>query len=218
MFTRCPECQKTQPLTLEQLRASRGMLRCIQCSALFDALMTISETEVNDNAQLNPVKPLPWDKKKQLGNLYWCIGLIFSLLMLVAQLVYFEGYALSQKQGFRLWVEKICAQLNCNLPVYQNIDEFEVLHRSLTLLPDQNYAFNIVFSNQAAFRQKYPNIKLTLLNFSGQAFAHRIFFPADYLSNAFSIGAIEADATTEINLKIVAPKTKVGGFDFDFQY
>lgn len=219
MFTRCPTCQRTQPLTIEQLRANRGMLRCVQCSELFDALMFISETETTDTIESIPAKPLPWDSgKKRPDKPYWRLGLILGLILLVAQFVYFEGHALSQKPGLRNWAEKLCARLNCDLPAYQNIDELEVLHRSLTLLPDQNYAFKIVVSNQAPFRQKYPNINLTLLNFNGQAFAHRLLTPADYHSDALGSGTIEADATTEIILKIAAPKTKVGGYDFDFIY
>ena len=50
MFTQCPECQTIQTLTLAQLRAGRGMLRCRHCSVLFDALERISETkEINSS-------------------------------------------------------------------------------------------------------------------------------------------------------------------------
>lgn len=218
MFTRCPKCQRTQPLTIEQLRASRGMLRCVQCSELFDALMFISETEAADTIESGAANPLPWDYRKQPDKPYWRLGFILGLMLLAVQFVYFEGHALIQKPGIHLWAEKICVQLNCTLPIYQNIDELEVLHRSLTLLPDKNYSFKIVVSNQAAFRQKYPNINLTLLNFNGQAFARRLFIPGDYLSDALGSGIIEANATTEINLKIATPKTKIGGYDFNLIY
>lgn len=215
MFTRCPECQKTQALTLEQLRSGRGMLRCDHCSALFDALASIGETEAVDT-DIKPASPLPWDRKQQAKPIYWNLGLGFGLILLLTQLIYFEGPRLSQQPGLRLWIEKICAQLGCNPPAYKNNAEFEVIHRSFTQAPDQHYDFRIVFSNQASFRQNYPDINLTLLNFSGEPFAHRVFSPKDYLPDASIAQAIEADATTEINLKIAAPKTKVGGYDFDF--
>lgn len=218
MFTQCPECQKTQPLTLEQLRSSRGMLRCPHCSTLFDALISICETEPADSSssEIKPAKTLPWDRKKQSHTLYWGIGLVFGVLLLITQIIYFEGWALNQNPKMHLWIEKACLQFNCNPPTYKNSKEFEILDRSFSLLPDQNYAFRVVFSNQAPFRQNYPDINLTLLDFSGKAFTHRIFFPADYLPDTKHADAIEAEATIEITLKIAAPKIKVGGFDFDF--
>jgi len=220
MFTRCTECKAIHSLSLEQLRKSRGMMRCGECSAMFDALTFISETEPCDEGieeSLVP-KPLPWDVTRQKNARFWTIGLMSGLLLLAVQLSYFEGPAIIQYPGFRLWAENICSQLGWKLPVYKNADEFEILHRSLTLLPDQNYLLNVVFSNQAPFRQSYPNFHLTLLNFNGQVFAERVFFPSDYLSGASAKSTIAADATEEISLKILAPKTKIGGYDFDFSY
>lgn len=218
MFTRCPDCQKTQPLTVEQLRSGRGMLRCTRCSSMFDALLLISEIEVTGTAENEPVEPALWAKSREPKRLHWGFAFAVGLLMLVVQSVYFEGYALTQKPGFRLWAENFCSQFHCQLPVYRNIDEFEVLHRSLAELPDHNYAFKVVFSNQAAFRQPYPNINLTLLDFDGKAFAQRMLLPEDYISDASKTVMIEAEATAEISLNIAAPNTKVGGFDFDFTF
>ncbi len=217
MFARCPDCQKTQELTVEQLRMSRGMLRCVHCSSMFDALSSLSETEETE-AAVETVEPFPQDQAERPRNRFWGAGLAVGIALLLTQIVYFEGYALTQKPGFRAWAEKLCAPLHCRLPVYRNISEFEVLHRSLTVLPNQNYAFRIVFSNQAAFRQPYPGIDLTLIGFDGRKFAHRLLSPDDYLSGASKNSMIEAEATAEINLTIAAPATKVGGFDFDFTF
>ena len=145
-------------------------------------------------------------------------GLVIGLLLLIGQIVYFEGYAFSQNPAVRPGLVKLCQLINCQLPVYKNLDEFTLLHGSFTPLPDQNYAFRVVMSNQAAFAQPYPNIKLTLLDYSGNAFAHRIFQPRDYLPEDAVASVMAADATTEISLKIAAPKTKVGGSTFDLIY
>ncbi|MGZ8096238.1 MAG: zinc-ribbon and DUF3426 domain-containing protein [Methylosarcina sp.] len=219
MFARCPECRKKLPLTVEQLRESRGMLRCEQCSCTFDALPFISEGNAIDDIVVGAMrKSLPWEKTKQPPSRFWSLGVILGLAMLMAQFLYFEGYALTQKPHFRLWAEKLCDRLKCQLPAYRNLDELEVLHRSFTVLPDGNYVFKIVFSNQAAFRQNYPNIKLTLLNFSGRPFARRMILPKDYLSDPSQAETLEANTTREISLEIAAPQTKVGGYDFEFTY
>jgi hypothetical protein len=192
-------------------------LRCNSCSAMFDALERISETEEINHSENLPAKSLPWDKERSSGNIYWRAGLVISLLLLIGQIVYFEGYAFSQNPSLRPGLEKLCQQLNCHIPVYKNLDEFTLLHGFFNPLPDQNYLFQAVINNQAEFSQPYPNIKLTLLDYNGNAFAHRIFRPRDYLPEASSTD-MAADAITEISLKIAAPKTKVGGSAYELIY
>jgi len=218
MFTQCPECQTIQPLTLIELRTTRGMLRCGKCSASFDALKHISETEEINKSDHHSSKPLPWDRESMSGNAHWRTGLIIGVLLLIAQTIYFEGYAFTQNAAIRPALTKLCQFINCRLPVYKNLDEFTILHGSFTPLPDQNYSFRLVMSNQAPFTQLYPNVRLTLLDYSGNAFTYRIFQPADYLPEDAVTNVIAADATTEITLKIAAPKTKVGGSTFDLIY
>ncbi|MGR9036562.1 MAG: zinc-ribbon and DUF3426 domain-containing protein [Gammaproteobacteria bacterium] len=220
MFTRCTECKTLHSLPLEQLRHARGMMRCSECSAMFDALIFIHETEPSDednDSSLGP-RPLPWDASRRNDARFWTVGLAAALLLLSFQIIRFESPSIMQNHGVRLWAEKAGAHLGFKLPAYQNADEFEILHRSLSIMPDQNYLLNVVFSNQAPFRQPYPNFRLTFFNYNGQAFAERVFYPSDYLSGASAQSTLAADATTEINLKILAPKTKVGGYDFDFSY
>ena len=218
MFTQCPECQFIQPLTPAQLRDGRGMLRCSHCSAMFDALERISETEEINPSENLPAGQLPWDKASRPGNTFWRTGLVFGLLVLIGQIIYFEGYAFTQNPAVRPGLAKLCDRIKCQLPVYKNLDEFSLLHGSFTPLPDQNYDFKVVMSNQADFSQAYPNIKLILFDYSGNAFAHRIFQPRDYLPEDAVTSLMAADATTEISLKIAAPKTKVGGSTFDLIY
>jgi predicted Zn finger-like uncharacterized protein len=215
MFTVCPDCQTTHALTLEQLRSDRGVMRCNNCSSLFDVLEFISESKpVTVSKEEKPPQRLPWEPVKTAGRAYWQAGLILGLFLLIAQIVYFEGYALSQNPAFRPHLEKICERLNCPLPVYKNLDDFNVLQGSFVLLPDRNYAFRAVITNQADFPQNYPTIKLTLLDYNEKPFAHRVFYPQDYLPETNGATVMIPDKTTEISLTIAAPATKVGGYTF----
>ncbi|MEP6939329.1 MAG: zinc-ribbon and DUF3426 domain-containing protein [Rudaea sp.] len=44
MFTQCPECLTVYAVTPETLAKGRGSVRCAHCSAVFDALRTLTDT------------------------------------------------------------------------------------------------------------------------------------------------------------------------------
>ncbi len=214
MFTQCPECQTTQSLTLEQLRGTRGMIQCRHCSVLFDALALISETEAIASEKNLSDSTLPWDHEKRSKSIYWSIGVCFCLLLLVAQMVYFEGYNFTQSSKIRPFLTAVCQRIACRLPDYKNPDQFNIVG-SFKQMPDQNYEFHAAISNEADFPQVYPNVRLTLLNFNSKPFAARVFQPHDYLPEAKRASTMNPDTSTEISLKIAAPKSAVGGSSFE---
>jgi len=190
---------------------------------MFNALEFISETSdaynaENLSAQGMRTQAMPWDKQNESSNAFWGIGVLLTVLLLVAQIIYFEGYAFSQNTRFRPGLEKICRYLDCKLPLYQNPDEFAVLHGSFQPLPDHGYEFRAIITNEAAFTQALPNITLNLLDYNGKRFTHRVFGPRDYLPESASLTDLASGATTEIRLLIAAPKTGIGGYTFDITY
>lgn len=234
MFTQCPNCHQKQSLTVEQLRSSKAIVHCPHCAIMFDALELISETTPDNPKENLPRfgthqdKPsgiakaapqnLPWENPVPHGKTYWRTGVFLGLFMLSTQAVYFEGHTLSQNLSVRPSLEKLCQHLNCQLPAYQNPDELTVLHGALNPLVDKNYEFRAIINNQAAFAQPYPNISLTLLDYTGKPFTHRIFAPQDYLPQPSKTIAMAADATLNINLPIAATKNLIGGYTFELTY
>jgi hypothetical protein len=140
--------------------------------------------------------------------------LTVALLILGGQIIYFEGDKLSKKPIIRLSLERICGQLNCKLPAYENLDEFAVLQSSLSALPEHNQLFKATINNQAAFAQPYPNIELTLLDYAENLSARRIFRPQDYLPETLPGSVVQPGASAVISLNIAALKSKVGGYTF----
>ena len=100
------------------------------------------------------------------------------------------------------------------LPHYKNLDEFTVLHGSFEPTANKHYVFKAAFTNQSAFEQTLPSIKLTQLDFTGRVFAKRIFHPQDYSNQAHKL--IEPEMSEEIILEIASPSTKTGGYRFEF--
>jgi Protein of unknown function (DUF3426) len=162
---------------------------------------------------------LPWEEGKKDLNMNWLLGCIISFMLLIGQIIYFESSKLSQNVSYRPTLEKFCRWLGCKLADYENLAELAVLQGSFKPNSDNTIVFKAAINNQAAFKQRLPNIKLTLLDFNEQLFAQRVFTPTDYLVDTKRTNfSILADETVEAKLTIVTPKTAIGGYNFDLIY
>lgn len=298
MFTQCPDCRKTFPITKKQLRGKKAQIFCGDCKKKFNALALLDEkstvlvteakaeyipkadfnqtprpkrkseikqhsitetlsklppllvrqspSETFDQAHKNPVEGnlqgissifskssftnsspaiseptperLPWEAEKKPANIQWFMGVIVGSIFLLGQLLYFESSKLSQNVSYRPALEKLCRWLGCHLADYQNLDEFAVLQGSFAANSDNTITFKAVINNQAVFKQRLPNIKLTLLDYNEQIFAQRIFDPKNHIPGAGKHLAIAPDATVAVSLTIAAPKTPIGGYNFELNY
>ena len=221
MFTRCPNCQQKQALTVGQLRTTRGILHCSHCAIDFDALELLNEFDPDPVVAISlsdDDMDLPWETAKpQTGAEKWLIGVVIGVCLLLGQWLYFEGGAALQQVEVRKRLIPLCKALACRLPTYQNADALATLRSSLDTLPNQTHVFAAAIHNQAEFSQAYPKIELTLLDYNGQAFGRRLFRPEDYLFNA-SGALILPDTTVELNLVIAPTATPVGGYHFNLIY
>jgi len=161
---------------------------------------------------------LPWEIETKPMNINWFAGFVIGSLFLFGQFIYFEGSKLSQNVTFRPYLEIVCKGLGCQIADYQNLDEFEVLQGSYTPNSDNTVTFKAVINNQAPFKQRMPNIKLTLLDYNEQLLAQRIFDPKDHIPGAGKHASIAPDATVSISLTIAAPKAPIGGYTLDLVY
>ncbi|MDD5271616.1 MAG: DUF3426 domain-containing protein [Methylovulum sp.] len=226
MFTRCPNCNHPQPLTVEQLRVSRAILYCPHCAIHFDALELLDEEPASETLAV-PIRPepppanvesdtpiiLPWEQSTAIANPHWRTGVLLGVLLLVGQLLYFNSTAISRNHTLR----RLCQPLRCPLPVYQNAAELAIISNALEPLPDQGHLFRLLISNQAAFAQAYPLIDLTLQDYGGNAIAQRRFAPHDYLFNA-TTATIAPEASVELRLHLAPTTQTVGGYTFDLTY
>jgi hypothetical protein len=206
MLTQCSQCKKTFSIGVSQLHTHSGALHCPHCEEMLGQLKRF-KTDVFVNADT--------EQRSYFG--LWFIGFILCLGVLAGQVYWTKGEKISQNPQYRQWLEKICARAptkwQCRLPVYKNLDEFEIVHGDFQEAGD-HYEFQTALSNQADFPQAYPNIKLRLLDFNSQIFAERVFTPEDYLGHKPQ-RLMAASESIEVNLQIVTPTQKVGGYTFD---
>lgn len=205
MLTQCQQCKKTYSATVNELCLTNKEPLCPNCDEMLGRLRRLG----NDFIILGEKK-----YRHRSKFLFWSLGIVACLLLLLAQIYFFEKNSLSQNPKTRVWLQKVCQKLDCTLPTYKNLNDFEVMYGAFKLTEDKQYVFQAVISNQAKFKQHYPNIKLNLLSFSGENFAQRIFTPKEYL-NIKHEEFIDAAKTIEISMKIAAPKQKVGGYTFE---
>lgn len=201
MLTQCSQCKKTYNISVEELRTHSVMLFCPHCEEMLGRLRLFTTDFFSS------------EKRDHSYYLLWSLGLLACLLLFLAQVYLIERDKLSQDPEQRVWLEKVCQSLPCKLPVYKNLDEFEILHGNFQQV-DNHYLFQTVLSNQAEFQQHYPRIKLSLLDFSGHTFAERVFYPNEYL-NPPPTELMPASETIEVNLNIALPAQKVGGYTFE---
>lgn len=208
MYSRCPHCANQYKLSVQQLRDQRGLLVCKRCGEAFDALQYLSDdTQAKTRGKFGKA----YAKQANLAPAFWRVASVAMVLLLIVQLSYFEGSRLSLQPTLTFALEVVCTTGICNLPAYKNLDELTVSHSTLVAGADHSYVFSAAISNQSAFKQASPDLKLTLLNFNGQLVAERVFSAPEYLAGATQMAA---DETAEVRLSIVAPAAKVGGYTF----
>ncbi len=203
MLTQCSHCKKTYNLSIAELQSCSTELFCPHCEEML--------------GRLKLFKSDFFFKSEKNASSYWflwTLGFFLCLLLFMAQVYVYAHNQLAQNPQQRIWIEKNCRIQLCKLPVYKNLDEFEILHGDFQLKDNHHYVFQTVLSNQAEFKQNYPRIKLDLLDFSGQVFAERVFYPREYLGFEPS-QPMPASETIEVSLDIAAPTQKVGGYTFE---
>lgn len=207
MFSRCPHCEAQQELTAQQLRDSRGLLHCANCQQPFDALSSLSERA--DEAVKQAGTEILFSQQTKAECVWgWWVGNLVMFLVLLGQLVYFEGESLRRQPEINAILLKACKTLGCQLAAYNNSDDWSLSHSDLQLHLDNRCLLTAALTNQASSTQAFPVLKLTLKNFNDQPIAERLLAPQQYASDS----ALAANQTTQIRLPLVLPTGEIGGF------
>lgn len=206
MYSRCPHCDSRQQLAVEQLRHF-----CTVCGKHFDGLRSLGGDEHGQIAVETPRTDLAESAGRPPLTAAWAAASMAMLLLLLAQVIYFEHSGLSRQPLLRAGLQRLCTVIACQLPAYRNLDELLVSHSDLQAKTGHVYLFTAAINNRAPFPQAAPELKLTLLNFNGQPMAERVFSPRQYLPGGETL---PAEQTAEIRLDLVRPTAKVGGYTF----
>jgi len=157
-------------------------------------------------------KHFAWQQKPATSTTAYWVGCVLGLLLLLAQVQYFLGYALTQNTTFRPYLSSLSQLIQQPLPLYQNTSEFSVIGTAFSPLDKGKYHLQVSFINHADFPQAYPNLKLELQNLQGGPFAQRNFTPSQYLAQTQKTPLLAPNQTLDIDLTLSVPNASIGGY------
>ena len=114
----------------------------------------------------------------------WGLGVAVLLLLLAGQSgYYFRNTIAAYYPETKPLLVNLCRPLGCKVAMLANIGQIKLDGVELQALPERPniVTFSATMRNNAAYRQAYPHLELTLTDISNQTLARRHFVPNEYL-------------------------------------
>ncbi len=273
MYSQCPECLTIYKVAAETLAKGHGTVRCGHCSAVFDALRTLTEqlppepieylaTHAQDleppQLQVPTLRPklghaepleLPLESDKPappsaMANEYpglktlhtpqfvkqyrrgrrvrtwpWAVGAGMLMISLSAELAYAERDWLLNDVRVRPWLDQICIDLNCHLPLRTDANRLELLSRDIRPHPSVQNALIIsaTLHNSSDFSQPFPVVEITLSDLDENRVGMRRFQARDYVNDAKTLRrGLSPGANVALVFEVADPGKNAVAFEFKF--
>jgi predicted Zn finger-like uncharacterized protein len=166
--------------------------------------------------------PPPASPAKPQRTLLWLMGSIFIGLVLLLEVSYFLRVEIAARlPGIKPGMLRICAALNCTIPLPQKIDLLSIESSELEADPTQANIITLhaLLRSRAPYALAYPNIELTLTDTQDSQLARRSFSPADYLpAEADATRGFPANRESSIKLHLNTTDLKPAGYRLFLYY
>jgi predicted Zn finger-like uncharacterized protein len=246
MQTRCPACHTLFRVTAAQLKARAGLVRCGQCTRVFNAeehrveqaAPTAASTEEKKKKRTRKpraaeVVPEPPAATPELPPLLaprrarearaglWLGAAIVAALALVVQFGYLHRQTLAQHDAFLSVWNTLCNPLGCALEAPHDLRQLELLDQT-RIAPhprfDQALRIRAALVNRAPFAQPYPWMEVTLTDSSGTLLARRSFRPEQYLEPPLKVDPLmPPDVALSALLDVTNPDNRAVGYEIRLQ-
>lgn len=223
----CPGCSTLFRAHQDQLQRKSGLVRCGQCSLVFNANSTDQVAPIMQEATSSAVQPPaagaqvnPWQQvPAQPSRWKPLVLLLLSLLLLVSlllQMIYhWRGDLALLLPSTRPWLQQACALVDCELPL-PRLDKLVSIEDSDLQADATNprvMVLSALIRNRAPFTQAYPSVELTLTNEQGETVTRRVLAPRDYLGKrADPEDGFDAASEMPFKLYLEAGKLPVTGY------
>ena len=220
MYTKCSHCKAVFRVTMKELTAAQGKLRCGECGSVFNAMDSLS-TKLPE--QTDPSEKISFDSlnKKQLESYRVASPAskqksppkkttkVSKKTWAIVSTVALAGLLATQ-----VWATK-----DTWLSPSKEPDKIKMTSRKVFSHPNEPNALIItgLIENTSKHAQPYPLLEAKLLDNSNQLVALRRFRPEEYLEIYTTDTLIESLDTISIRLKIQDPPgNKAKHFKFSF--
>ena len=169
--------------------------------------------------RLDPASVARPERVSLAATLAWSAINLALIFILATQFVYFNRHDLAQQTEWRPALEEMCRYAGCDLPPQRDITKITLINRELRSHPAVANALLVTATlvNNAAFRQPYPMLQLSLSDFSGRTVAMRRFDPVEYMGKVADIqGGMRPGQPVEVSLELADPGKAAVGFEFSF--
>jgi predicted Zn finger-like uncharacterized protein len=159
-----------------------------------------------DDFELESASPVKTGFGRQLSLAL--VIVIFALIGLAGQYVFFKLPTLSQQLAYRPWLQSFCALLPCELEAYSEPSLISVERLQVRAHPDLEGSLmvELVLTNMASLEQAYPPLILRFDDLSGEQVAARRLSAAEYLPRSLSANRLmPVDKAVSIKLAILDP-------------
>jgi len=241
MYTRCPECRTAFRITLAQLKAADGLVRCGRCDAVFRADLHLfapaegraperpvpAPSDVRPNVVRPRPKPAPRREdipvvsdaslfqapRRGLPAPVWALLALLAAATLVAQFGYFYRHELAQVPRLLPALERLCALLECDVrpPLHAVVPE--LLGTRIAAHPRYANALRLQarFVNRSDRAQPLPLMQVSFTDTGGRLLARRTFTPQEYLAQPAD--ELAPNVVADARLDLTNPDEKASGYE-----
>ncbi|HVL00779.1 MAG TPA: DUF3426 domain-containing protein, partial [Dongiaceae bacterium] len=147
------------------------------------------------------------------------LGSIVLLLVLAGQYVYFNLDQVSRNPSLRPWLELVCQQAGCRLPIQSDLSQIAGSNLVVRSHPHERSALVVdaIIKNNATFEQPFPVVVLTFEDINNNVLASRRFQPTEYIhDSAIDIQRMPPNTPIHLTLEIVDPGKNAVNYQLQF--
>jgi len=209
------------PLVLDEIADYTGMYASYEAGAEKSSSVSISPQAAarlaNDFSHIPDVYiTLPAKPASPTQTRLLALGSVLLGLVVLLQFTYFFRVEIAARlPGIKPAMTRICAALNCTLPLPQKIDLITIESSELEADPAQASIITLhaLLRSHAPYAMTYPSIELTLTDTQDNAIARRTFGPAEYLAAGENEkSGFPANRETTVKLHLDTTDLKPAGY------
>jgi len=243
MYTRCPQCKTSHPLTAALLAHARGLVQCGPCGRTFSALSFLfdewpsgeahgpakgpdagppvlepgtKDTETESESSENDELE---EKRAKIRNLVWSIATVVLVLLTCANVIWTFREPLLEIPRISALVERTGNAQAEQEGLLKDPQKIQLVSRDIHTHPTRSgiLILSLTFVNLSQSNQAFPELEITLLDAANQPVARRRLLPTDYLREGADIEAgLSADVYLPVLLELGDPGEQAVGFEIQF--